>query len=79
MASGFAHAAGATGNALGAWLGGLAITAGVSFGSVSLIAAVLAAAGLAVALFSGLLDRLVLPPAVGALVVASEDNPPQAS
>ncbi|WP_255410246.1 MFS transporter [Amycolatopsis sp. CA-128772] len=45
------------GNAGGAWLGGQAIDAGLGYTAPSWIGAVLAAAGLAVALVSGLLDR----------------------
>ncbi|WP_410642276.1 MFS transporter [Amycolatopsis sp. lyj-346] len=45
------------GNAGGAWLGGQAVDAGLGYTAPSWIGAVLAAAGLAVALVSGLLDR----------------------
>ncbi|MEU0790058.1 MFS transporter [Amycolatopsis sp. NPDC005961] len=45
------------GNAGGAWLGGQAIEAGLGYTAPNWIGAVLAAAGLAVALVSGLLDR----------------------
>jgi DHA1 family inner membrane transport protein len=45
------------GNAGGAWLGGQAIESGLGYTAPNWIGAVLAAAGLAVALFSGLLDR----------------------
>lgn len=45
------------GNAGGAWLGGQAIDAGLGYTAPSWIGAVLAAAGLAVAVVSGLLDR----------------------
>ncbi|WP_410589705.1 MFS transporter [Amycolatopsis sp. lyj-23] len=45
------------GNAGGAWLGGQAIDAGFGYTAPNWIGAGLAAAGLAVALFSGLLDR----------------------
>ncbi|MEV4054659.1 MFS transporter [Amycolatopsis sp. NPDC049688] len=45
------------GNAGGAWLGGQAIDAGLGYTAPNWIGAVLAAAGLAVALVSGLLDR----------------------
>ncbi|MDT7798880.1 MAG: transporter, family, inner rane transport protein [Actinomycetota bacterium] len=45
------------GNAGGAWLGGQAIGAGLGYTAPNWIGAVLAAAGLAVALVSGLLDR----------------------
>ncbi|WP_372666554.1 MFS transporter [Amycolatopsis kentuckyensis] len=45
------------GNAGGAWLGGQAIEAGLGYTAPNWIGAALAAAGLAVALVSGLLDR----------------------
>jgi DHA1 family inner membrane transport protein len=45
------------GNAGGAWLGGQAIESGLGYTAPNWIGAVLAAAGLAVALVSGLLDR----------------------
>ncbi|GAB3159284.1 MFS transporter [Amycolatopsis sp. NPDC004378] len=45
------------GNAGGAWLGGQAIGAGLGYTAPNWIGALLAAAGLAVALVSGLLDR----------------------
>ena len=45
------------GNALGAWLGGLTITVGLGYTAPSWVGAALAVAGLAVAAFSGLLDR----------------------
>jgi DHA1 family inner membrane transport protein len=45
------------GNAGGAWLGGQPIEAGLGYTAPNWIGAVLAAAGLAVALVSGLLDR----------------------
>jgi DHA1 family inner membrane transport protein len=45
------------GNAGGAWLGGQAIEGGLGYTAPNWIGAVLAAAGLAVALVSGLLDR----------------------
>jgi MFS transporter, DHA1 family, inner membrane transport protein len=45
------------GNAGGAWLGGQAINAGLGYTAPNWIGAVLAAAGLAVAVVSGLLDR----------------------
>ncbi|MFG2221875.1 MFS transporter [Streptomyces sp. NPDC048644] len=44
-------------NAGGAWVGGLALTAGWGWTSPTLVGAVLAAAGLAVAVTAGLLDR----------------------
>ncbi|MDQ7806864.1 MFS transporter [Amycolatopsis sp. A133] len=51
------------GNAGGAWLGGQAINAGLGYTAPSWIGAALAAAGLAVALVSGLLDRRARFPA----------------
>jgi DHA1 family inner membrane transport protein len=45
------------GNAGGAWLGGQAVDAGLGYTAPNWIGAVLAAAGLAVAVVSGLLDR----------------------
>jgi MFS transporter, DHA1 family, inner membrane transport protein len=45
------------GNAGGAWLGGLAIEHGLGYTAPNWIGAILAIAGLAVALFSGALDR----------------------
>jgi DHA1 family inner membrane transport protein len=45
------------GNAIGAWLGGLAIDAGLGYTAPNWVGASLALAGLAVAMFSGALDR----------------------
>ena len=45
------------GNSLGAWLGGLAIAAGLGYGSPNLVAAGLASLGLMIALVSGRLAR----------------------
>ncbi|MFI6653659.1 MFS transporter [Streptomyces sp. NPDC050529] len=45
------------GNALGAWLGGLAVTHGLGYTAPNWIGAVLAAAGLVLAVLSGRLDR----------------------
>jgi DHA1 family inner membrane transport protein len=45
------------GNAIGAWLGGLAIDAGLGYTAPNWVGAGLALAGLAVAVFSGALDR----------------------
>ncbi len=45
------------GNALGAWLGGLAIGAGLGYTAPNAVGGLLALAGLAVALVSGALDR----------------------
>lgn len=49
------------GNALGAWLGGVAISAGLGLGSLPLVAAAVTAGGLAVALWSLSLDRREVP------------------
>jgi MFS transporter, DHA1 family, inner membrane transport protein len=56
LAAASIHAAFNIANSLGAWLGGLAIAAGWGFGSANLVAAGLAAVGLAVALTSGRLE-----------------------
>jgi len=45
------------GNASGAWIGGLALTNGMAYGEIPWIGAALAALGLALSLFSHLLDR----------------------
>lgn len=45
------------GNAIGAWLGGLAIDAGFGYTAPNVVGALLVAAGLLTALLSGLLDR----------------------
>ena len=45
------------GNAIGAWLGGIAVDQGLGYTAPNWIGALLAAAGLATALYSGLLDR----------------------
>ncbi|WP_127355163.1 MFS transporter [Actinacidiphila soli] len=49
------------GNALGAWLGGLAISGGLGYTAPNLVGAALAVAGLGVAVLSGLLDRTPRP------------------
>ncbi|GJF28116.1 MFS transporter [Kitasatospora sp. NE20-6] len=51
------------GNALGAWLGGLAIDGGLGWTAPTLVGAALVAAGLGTALLSGLLDRAPRPAA----------------
>lgn len=56
LAAASIHAAFNIANALGAWLGGLAIAAGWGYGSPNLVAAGLAAVGLAVAFASGRLE-----------------------
>ncbi len=63
LAAASIHAAFNIANSLGAWLGGIAIAAGLGYGAPDLIAAVLAALGLSIALISGRLDRGVLHPA----------------
>ncbi|MEW6123519.1 MAG: MFS transporter [Pseudomonadota bacterium] len=45
------------GNALGAWIGGLAITAGVAYAHLPLVAALLSAAALGLSALSALMDR----------------------
>ncbi|RLL66515.1 MFS transporter [Streptomyces sp. Z26] len=57
LASASNHSAFNLANAGGAWLGGLAIAAGWGWTSPMLVGAVLAAAGLGVALLAGVLDR----------------------
>ncbi|MGW0564357.1 MFS transporter [Streptomyces sp. NPDC003016] len=57
LASASNHSAFNLANAGGAWLGGMAITAGWGWMSPTLVGAVLAAAGLAIAVTAGLLDR----------------------
>jgi len=49
-------------NSLGAYLGGLAITAGFGYGSPNLVAAVLVAIGLALALVAVRVERAGSPP-----------------
>ncbi|WP_093801113.1 MFS transporter [Streptomyces sp. Wb2n-11] len=61
LASASNHSAFNLANAGGAWLGGMAITAGWGWMSPTLVGAVLAAAGLAIAVTAGLLDRAPAP------------------
>jgi MFS transporter, DHA1 family, inner membrane transport protein len=56
LAAASIHAAFNIANSLGAWLGGLAIAAGWGYGSTNLVAAGLAAVGLAVAFTAGRLE-----------------------
>jgi DHA1 family inner membrane transport protein len=56
LASGASHAAGNIANALGAWLGGLVISAGAGYASVNYVAVGLALAGLAIAVYAGITD-----------------------
>ncbi|MFI6800722.1 MFS transporter [Streptosporangium canum] len=51
------------GNALAAWLGGLVITAGLGYTAPNWVGALLAAAALALAALSGLLERRTVPAA----------------
>ncbi|MEV8305822.1 MFS transporter [Streptomyces flavidovirens] len=69
LASASNHSAFNLANAGGAWLGGMAITAGWGWMSPTLVGAVLAAAGLAIAVTAGLLDRT--PASSRSRVVAS--------
>jgi DHA1 family inner membrane transport protein len=57
LASGANQAAFNIANALGAWLGGLVLSAGLGYTAPNAVAAGLALAGLAIALYSGLLER----------------------
>lgn len=57
LASASNHSAFNLANAGGAWLGGVAIAAGWGWTSPALVGAVLAAAGLAIAVTAGLPDR----------------------
>lgn len=57
LASASNHSAFNLANAGGAWLGGVAIAAGWGWTSPALVGAVLAVAGLAVAVTAGVLDR----------------------
>ncbi|WP_232839064.1 MFS transporter [Streptomyces triticisoli] len=57
MAAASNHSAFNLANAGGAWLGGLAISAGWGWASPSMVGAALAAAGLGLALIGGLMDR----------------------
>ncbi|HEY1479208.1 MAG TPA: hypothetical protein VGF46_04230, partial [Gaiellales bacterium] len=57
LAAASIHAAFNIANSLGAWLGGIAIAAGLGYRSPNLVAAGLAAAGLCVALIAGGMER----------------------
>ncbi|MFF5668522.1 MFS transporter [Streptomyces hygroscopicus] len=76
LASASNHSAFNLANAGGAWLGGVAIAAGWGWTSPTLVGAVLAVIGLAIALIAGLTDR---DPASGSRVVASSEPLPQLS
>ncbi|MBT2493339.1 MFS transporter [Streptomyces sp. ISL-96] len=75
LASASNHSAFNLANAGGAWLGGMAITAGWGWMSPTLVGAVLAAAGLGIAVTAGLLDRA--PASSRSRVVASGKAPAQ--
>jgi DHA1 family inner membrane transport protein len=57
LAAASIHAAFNIANSLGAWLGGLAIAAGLGYASCNLVAAGIAVLGLGVAVISGRLER----------------------
>ncbi len=57
LASASNHSAFNLANAGGAWLGGVAVSAGWGWTSPSLVGAVLAAVGLGIAVLAGVLDR----------------------
>ncbi|MGA9857153.1 MAG: MFS transporter [Solirubrobacteraceae bacterium] len=61
LAAASIHAAFNVANSLGAWLGGMTIAAGLGYSSPNLVAAGLAGLGLAVAIFSGWLERRAHP------------------
>ncbi|MFI1796096.1 MFS transporter [Streptomyces sp. NPDC020379] len=75
LASASNHSAFNLANAGGAWLGGVAIAAGWGWSSPTLVGAVLAVVGLAVAVTAGLLDRDRAGTAGASRVVASGDRP----
>ncbi|MBO3680663.1 MFS transporter [Streptomyces sp. NEAU-YJ-81] len=76
LASASNHSAFNLANAGGAWLGGVAIAAGWGWTSPTLVGAVLAVIGLAIALIAGRTDRA---PASGSRVVASSESMPHLS
>ncbi|MGW5446540.1 MFS transporter [Streptomyces asiaticus] len=76
LASASNHSAFNLANAGGAWLGGVAIAAGWGWTSPTLVGAVLAVIGLAIALIAGLTDRA---PGGGSRVVASSEALPHMS
>ncbi|GAA1258837.1 MFS transporter [Streptomyces javensis] len=76
LASASNHSAFNLANAGGAWLGGVAIAAGWGWTSPTLVGAVLAVIGLAIALIAGVTDRA---PVSGSRVVASSESLPQMS
>jgi MFS transporter, DHA1 family, inner membrane transport protein len=61
LAAASIHAAFNIANSLGAWLGGITITAGLGYGAPNLVAAGLAALGLGIALISGGLEQRATP------------------
>lgn len=76
LASASNHSAFNLANAGGAWLGGVAIAAGWGWSSPTLVGAVLAVIGLAVAVTAGLLDRG--GPGASRLVAAGSERMPEA-
>ncbi|WP_370418893.1 MFS transporter [Streptomyces sp. QH1-20] len=76
LASASNHSAFNLANAGGAWLGGVAIAAGWGWTSPTLVGAVLAVIGLAIAVTAGLLDRGV--PGASRLVAAGSERMPEA-
>ncbi|MET9648400.1 MFS transporter [Streptomyces syringium] len=76
LASASNHSAFNLANAGGAWLGGVAIAAGWGWTSPTLVGAVLAVIGLAVAVTAGLLDRG--GPGASRLVAAGSERMPEA-
>ncbi|MEW1779992.1 MFS transporter [Streptomyces sp. NPDC086777] len=78
MAAASNHSAFNMANAAGAWLGGLVISAGWGWAAPSLVGAALAAAGLALAVTGGLLDRGNRPSKVITGQEAAEPDRPTA-
>ncbi|MEV6779525.1 MFS transporter [Streptomyces syringium] len=76
LASASNHSAFNLANAGGAWLGGVAIAAGWGWTSPTLVGAVLAVIGLAIAVTAGLLDRG--GPGASRLVAAGSERMPEA-
>ncbi|EFL26669.1 MULTISPECIES: MFS transporter [Streptomyces] len=76
LASASNHSAFNLANAGGAWIGGVAISAGWGWTSPTLVGAVLAVVGLAIAVTAGLLDR---GPSQKSRIVAGSDSVPTLS
>jgi DHA1 family inner membrane transport protein len=76
LASASNHSAFNLANAGGAWIGGVAISAGWGWTSPTLVGAVLAVVGLAIAVTAGLLDR---GPSQKSRIVAGSDSMPTLS